>query len=382
VSYCTTASCLAHRRGIFIQLWPGSGAPYPWVHGDLSPCDGVPRATAEQAGEVCACGHERHPAAPGPIPHGRLANPRPCAECPCPDFAHAWQRRADSGTDRQHGTKARYVFGPDEHGGEGKGCRCAPCKQANRIYENNRERMRLYGQWRPYVDAGAAREHVRMLGRHGIGWKRAAQMAGVSTGAMSKLLYGGPGDRPPSRRIRPETEAAILGVKPSPDTLAASAPVDAAGTHRRVRALVALGWSQQRLSTRLGMERGNFFTLMERRDRVTAATARAVRALYDELWDQAPPESSHREKAAASRARNYARARGWAPPMAWDDDAIDDPQAVPAGWQRRARLGSAEIAAEGRELLALGLTRRQAAERLGVSLAALEMALRRNQEAA
>ena len=94
MSYCTSASCLAHRRAVFIQLWPGSGAPYPWVHTDLSPCDGIPRATAEQAGEVCACGHHRHEAAPGPIPHGKLANPRPCAECPCPDFAHPWQRAA------------------------------------------------------------------------------------------------------------------------------------------------------------------------------------------------------------------------------------------------------------------------------------------------
>jgi hypothetical protein len=93
VSYCTSATCLAHRRDVFIRL--DLGAPYPWVHaGGMGPCDGIPPATAEQAGEVCACGHERHEAAPGPIPHGRIANLRPCAECPCPDFAHTWQRAA------------------------------------------------------------------------------------------------------------------------------------------------------------------------------------------------------------------------------------------------------------------------------------------------
>jgi hypothetical protein len=97
-NYCTSASCLAHHRAVFIQLWPGNGAPYPWVHTDLSPCDGIPRATAEQAGEVCACGDpgDRHQAPDGPIPPGMLAHRRPCAECPCPDFAHPWQRTGEA----------------------------------------------------------------------------------------------------------------------------------------------------------------------------------------------------------------------------------------------------------------------------------------------
>jgi hypothetical protein len=284
-------------------------------------------------------------------------------------------------SEREHGTKARYVMGPDENGNPGRPCRCKLCARANRDYENHRARMVLYGQWKPYVDAGPAREHVRMLGRNGIGWKRAAALAGVSSGAMGRLLYGGPGERPPSRRIRPETEAAIISVRPSPEALGDSAPVDAAGTHRRVQALACNGWSLARICGRLGMLRSNFGALMDR-GQVTAATARAVRALYDELWDQAPPEGTHHEKAAASRARNYARARGWAPPAAWDDDRIDDPQAAPEDWKRPARRGARELAEEARELTRFGLTRQQAAERLGVNLDALQAALRRNPEAA
>lgn len=92
MSYCTTASCLAHRRGIFIRL--DAGQPYPWVHTDISPCEAVAPATAEQAGEVCACGHERHKAAPGPLPHGMIGKLRPCADCPCQDFRHQWQEPA------------------------------------------------------------------------------------------------------------------------------------------------------------------------------------------------------------------------------------------------------------------------------------------------
>jgi hypothetical protein len=128
----------------------------------------------------------------------------------------------------------------------------------------------------------------------------------------------------------------------------------------------------------------NFTTLM-RRDQVTAATARAVAALYDELWHQAPPESSHREKITASRARNYARARGWALPGAWDDDWIDDPAAVPAdGWERcgSGELKAAALAAEAEELAGYGLTPELAAERLGVKRATLEQAVARARRAA
>lgn len=90
MSYCTTATCLAHRRTVFIRL-DRDAPPYPWVHTDLHPCEGMPAASAEEAGEVCACGHARHEAAPGPLPHGLIAKPRPCLECGCPDFRHQWQ---------------------------------------------------------------------------------------------------------------------------------------------------------------------------------------------------------------------------------------------------------------------------------------------------
>ena len=185
-----------------------------------------------------------------------------------------------------HGTRARYVGGPDENGRPG-GCRCASCTEGNRLDHAHRARMKLYGRWQPYVDAAPAREHVRALSAAGVGWKRAAKLAGVSTGSMSRLLFGGPGDRLPSRRIRPETERRLLAVRITPAALSPGARVDATGTRRRLQALVACGYSKSRLAARLGVQGGNLATSMER-DQVTAATERAVRALYDELWGRAP----------------------------------------------------------------------------------------------
>jgi len=280
---------------------------------------------------------------------------------------------------REHGTRARYVHGPGP--GNGTGCRCDECTAANRAAAQRRERAILYGRWQPFADAGPAREHVRALARHGIGRRRAAELAGMSAGAMSRLLYGGPGSRPPTRRIRPQTAAAILAIRPSADLVAPYVLVGAAGTRHRVQALVAAGWSQAQLAGQLMTSPRHVGALL-RQDRVTAGTATAARELYERLWSQPPPEDDHRTRIAATRARNYAAARGWAPPMAWDDDELDKPDGRPAeGWRRRdrTRRPSAELAEDAAELFRQDYTHEQAADRLGVTKGALEQALYRAQ---
>lgn len=281
---------------------------------------------------------------------------------------------------RQHGTRARYAHGPGP--GKGPGCRCDECTAANRAAARQRERAILYGRWQPFADAGPAREHVQALARHGIGRRRAAALAGMSAAAMSRLLYGGPGSRPPTRRIRPQTAAAILAIPPSTDLLAPGVLVSAAGTRHRIQALVAGGWSQAQLAGQLKTPPGHVGTLL-RDARVTAATAAAVRELYERLWSQPPPEDDHRTRIAVSRARNYAAAGGWAPPMAWDDEELDNPDGQPAeGWRRSTRTTrpSAELAKDAAELIRQDYTHEQAADRLGVTKAALERALYRAQK--
>jgi transcriptional regulator with XRE-family HTH domain len=283
---------------------------------------------------------------------------------------------------RAHGTRARYVFGVGP--GVGEGCRCDACVTANRQDAARRARLRAYGQWQPYVDAGPARDHLAALSRAGIGWKRAAELAGLSTGTVSKLLFG-KGGRLPSRRIRPETAEAILAVHVAPASLGQGALVPADGTRRRLQALVAIGWSQARLADRLGMTPSNFGSALGR-DRVTAATARTVERLYDDLWNRPPPEPDQHSRISASRARNYARARGWAPPLAWDDDEMDDPDARPAdGWQRTGRdtrrcRPAAEVAEDVADLERLGDSREHIAMRLGTDRKSLERALYRAAE--
>lgn len=207
-------------------------------------------------------------------------------------------------------------------------CRCHTCAQAARDYENSRYRAIAYGRWQPFVDAEPVRQHIRTLGEFGIGWIRAAKLAGVSTGGVSKILYG---DRPrglaPTKRVRPETALKLLAVEPTLANLGARTPIDGTGTRRRLQALVAMGWTQSELARRLDMNRSNFGrTIVSAL--VEAGTARSALALYDELWRLDPVGHGVAQHRAVD-ARASARSKGWAPIGAWDDDVIDDPEAFP-----------------------------------------------------
>lgn len=57
--------------------------------------------------------------------------------------------------------------------------------------------------------------------------------------------------------------------------------------------------------------------------RVTAATARQIRDLYDRLAPLSPPLASTAQRAASDAARSHARTHGWLPPLGWDDIDTD-----------------------------------------------------------
>src|SRR4051812_1680110 len=106
-------------------------------------------------------------------------------------------------TDRAHGTRAKYVL---------EKCRCEPCTAANREYVRASSQRAAPA----YVDAGPARRHITELRDAGVGLKTVAKAAGVSHGALSKLVYGetARGGKP-TKRIRPETMERILAVTPA-----------------------------------------------------------------------------------------------------------------------------------------------------------------------
>jgi len=82
---------------------------------------------------------------------------------------------------------------------------------------------------------------------------------------------------------------------------------------------VAIGWPLEVLDERLGFKRSALSQVVIR-DWVMATTAEKVRAIYDELSMIPGPSDYGRVRAVN---------RGWVPPLAWDDDTIDDPNAKP-----------------------------------------------------
>ncbi|TDP76320.1 hypothetical protein DEU31_3027 [Brachybacterium sp. AG952] len=215
----------------------------------------------------------------------------------------------------QHGTATMYKLDR---------CRCAPCTDAATAEERRRRLDAFIGAEPRRVDAGPVREHVRALQAAGIGYKRVAALAGVAPSTVAKII-----DSVPQRRVEPGTARRILAVRASVDTVSDGGVIDGTGTLRRLHALHARGWSRRALAARLGVEH-NTLSHIERTGTSSGRLARAVRALYEELWDVAPPSATAPQRAAVTRTLRWAERHGWVPPAMWNDEEIDDPAASPA----------------------------------------------------
>jgi hypothetical protein len=105
-------------------------------------------------------------------------------------------------------------------------------------------------------------------------------------------------------------------------TTSSATLVDATGTRRRLEALHCLGWSGSELGARLGIGY-NAINQLRKQTVIFPRTADRVRELYDEVW---AVRGSGRQ---ATRITRWAVRSGFVPPLAWDDDTIDDPAACP-----------------------------------------------------
>ncbi len=244
-----------------------------------------------------------------------------------------------------HGTRASYV----------KGCKCPPCRAANSRYAKLQS-YRSQAGIVTLVDAGPVKAHVAMLRAAGVGRRTIAMRAGVSQTVIDRLV--GINTEKPCNRVRPETARRILAVRTV--DVAPGSIVDTTGTTRRLRCLVAIGWTQTELARRIGWSVCNLNSVvMSRRPSVTVDTARMVAALYDELSMTPGP---------SGRARSVASRHGWLPPLAWDDEQLDDAGHEPQDVRRKGGRGSGitlEDIEEAREQGYAG--DQQVAWRLGVT---------------
>jgi transcriptional regulator with XRE-family HTH domain len=263
--------------------------------------------------------------------------------------------------------------------GYNAGCHCGACMQAARDYKNDRNRAKAYGTWQPFVDAEPVREHLLALRQARMGRHRVAEVAGLDPNYLARLLYGD-GTKPPPRKMRGETAAKILAVTLA-DGINPRRATDSTGAQRRLGALWAKQWSLRRLAAESGLSETTVTAIM-RGDPISVASDCAVRAVYDRLWDQLPPEPTtpHERTAAAQNARR-AQEKGLAPPAAWDDEQLDAPDGRPVpGWRRseRTTYRAADLAEDASFVMETETTKPDhVAERLGVSADNLGHALKR-----
>lgn len=101
--------------------------------------------------------------------------------------------------------------------------------------------------------------------------------------------------------------------------------IDGTGTHRRIQALCALGWSYGEIGTACGVKSREWARELMLHQRTHTDTAKRVAAAYEQMSMTIPTGPTR------TRGRLWAERRGWPPPLAWDN--IDDPDERPHGWQ-------------------------------------------------
>ncbi|QWY84249.1 helix-turn-helix DNA-binding domain protein [Arthrobacter phage Zaheer] len=217
-----------------------------------------------------------------------------------------------------------------------------------------------------------AEKHVKeLMNLYGASIRAIADAAGTAPLVISELAAG------TCTGMMVSTEEAILKVRfrhimyrSNPD-----AKVPSIGLRRRLQALLTMGWRHQDLEPLLGFDSG---VVLYQKGDVTFRKHEATKRVYDELWNKRGP--------ADLRTMRVVAKAGYAPPLAWDDDTIDDPTAAPdlgariyaQGRCPEGAIHKADAAVEDVEFLIRdGLNWTDITERLDVKPASLERTLAR-----
>lgn len=263
---------------------------------------------------------------------------------------------------RSHGVPGTYCAG----------CRCTPCTRAQARYQKVWRWDHARGLRRTTTAEQTARVVAHVDHLVSVDWTASsvATHAGVSRSIVTDLA-----GRRAGQAITVRTATRILAVHharpgrlwdgrmldPDDETF-----VPVVGTLRRIEALMAAGWTHQAMLAESGVRTA---VLLHQSGRVvTWRNHLRLATAYDRLALQPGP---------SERTRLLAARRGWAPALAWDDDTIDDPHATPAGLRRPRDDYRQAHPDDIAELLLMGHTRDQAADRLGVTRGAVDKALDR-----
>lgn len=192
--------------------------------------------------------------------------------------------------------------------GHGDGCDCEPCVSLRR--RNNKVLT-----MRPaLVPIDRVRAKFTEWEKQHYTTRHIGHVTGVDRAAVLLIIDG------KQARIAKETEARVLASQPTPENAPKPTSfVPAIGATRRLQGLMAIGYTRTVLKPRLprinlGLLAAGRITSIHRQ------TWENVRDVYEELCMTPGPSEVSRKRAAKA---------GYAPPLAWDEGMIDDPDARP-----------------------------------------------------
>lgn len=230
-------------------------------------------------------------------------------DCSCPRATH------------RHGTPQAYKV---------DGCRCAPCQAARKRNDYRLAREKAAGTYcRRQPPGPLATELRELMESRSLSLRAVSRATGVPWQALSRILS----DDPPAY-VRASTVAAVRAFRDA--DLAPTVLVPAVGTVRRLRALTALGWPANVLAEALDMSVAGVLLILDGPASVQHRTSEKVDQLYAQLSMRPPKPRDRYQRSVSTRTRNRALVRGWVPPLAWDDESIDDATAEPLDVVRAA----------------------------------------------
>lgn len=165
------------------------------------------------------------------------------------------------------------------------------------------------------IDGAAIRSHLRALVTAGMNTNFLAAYLTLTPAEVTALLHGG------AETTTVQTAAAIMqiGFRPAPGRVY----TPSVGAWRRMRALNAMGYSDERIDRMIADERSRpavttVASTMPTAVMIPTALWKAVERVYDRCAMDLGPDVEVRVRS---------RAEGMVPPLGWDDDDIDDPRA-------------------------------------------------------
>lgn len=164
-----------------------------------------------------------------------------------------------------------------------------------------------------YVDAAPVRVRLQGLVDAHVPVRALGRVTGLSATTVRKILDG---NQPHVQRA---TAARVAGLSPG-DVYAnqSTGHVPRVGAARRVQALLAMGWPHQMLGAAGIVNSAQIIGASG--DLITVQRWRQVRDVYDRLSMTPGP---------SPETRGWAAKLGYAPPLAWDEEGIDDPSVTP-----------------------------------------------------